>query len=233
MSEDKHRNNGKSPLLAEVAYDLIKRSIIHCELEPGRQVTEEQLASRFGVGRAAVRAAVKRLYQERFIEFASRQRYVIAPITLKVIHELFAVRLLLEPAAARLAATRLNDSALQRLNALSQSHYTLGDPKSAEAFLRDNTEFHATVAAGSDNSELAATIVELLDKIERVHHLGHLLRDRNEQAFHEHNELLEALTQGDGARAEALMREQILAAQVFVIETMMTSRSVQSVNVAV
>ncbi len=49
--------------LAESAYQLIKRAIIRCDLEPGQQVREEQLADRFGVGRATVRPALKRLYQ--------------------------------------------------------------------------------------------------------------------------------------------------------------------------
>ena len=227
--------NGAAPvkgrLLAETAYELVKQSIIHCELEPGRQVTEEQLAARFGVGRAAIRAALKRLYQERFVQLASRQRYMIAPINLKYIHELFDVRLLLEPAAARLAAGKIQGAALQRLHALSQSHYIPGDPESAESFLHDNTEFHATVARASGNGELSAMIVALLDKVERVHHMGHLLRDRNDEALHEHYDLLEALTEGDGERAERIMIDQIRAARSFVLETMIASSSVQSVNV--
>ncbi len=232
MSGKTSRKREPGRALAEVAYDQIKAGIIRCELEPGRQVTEEQLASRFGVGRAAVRAALKRLYQERLVQLASRQRYLIAPITLKYVHDLFEIRFLLEPAAAKLAAGRLNPSQKQRLRELSESQYVLGDPKSAEEFLCHNTEFHGIVAQASGNDELAAVIVGLLDKIERVHHLGHLLRDRNEEAFHEHHDLLDALIEGEGERAEAIMREQIAAARGFVIDTMITSPSVQSVNVA-
>lgn len=219
-------------LLADTAYEAIKRSIIRCELEPGQQVTEEQLGTQFGVGRAAVRAALKRLYQEQLIHGLSRNRHVIAPITLKYVNELFELRLLLEPSAARLAAARVDAALLRRLDELCQARYEIGNRDSAADFLAANTEFHATVAEASGNSMLAGVVRDMLDKVERVHHMSHLLRDRNEEAFHEHYDLLEALSARDGARAERVMAEQIRAARSFVIDALLASAAVQTVNVA-
>lgn len=219
-------------LLAEKAYERIKRSIVRCELEPGRQITEEQLATRFGVGRAAVRAALKRLYQEQLVQNVTRHRYVIAPITLKHVHELFELRMLLEPPAARRAAGRVDGDLLRRLNELCQARYRVGDRESAEAFLSANTEFHAAIAQASGNSLLASMVRDLLDKVERVHNMSHLLHDRNETAYHEHHDLVEALVSGDGERAEQVMIEQIQASRSFVLDAMISSPSIQSVNVA-
>ncbi|MGH2551680.1 MAG: GntR family transcriptional regulator, partial [Thermomicrobiales bacterium] len=53
--------------LAELAYERIKRAILRCDLEPGSQVTEEQLAERFGISRSVVRPALKRLYQQQLV----------------------------------------------------------------------------------------------------------------------------------------------------------------------
>jgi DNA-binding GntR family transcriptional regulator len=97
-------------------------------------------------------------------------------------------------------------------------------------FLRLNTEFHTIVARASGNDVLADTLVGVLEKIERVHHLGHMLRDRNEQAFHEHSDLVDALAAGDGDRAYDIAREQIGAARRFAVEGLLNSPSVQSVN---
>jgi DNA-binding GntR family transcriptional regulator len=218
-------------LLAETAYALIKRSIIRCELEPGQPITEEQLGTRFGIGRAAARAAIKRLHQEQFIDRITRNRYVVAPITLKHVNELFQLRLLLEPAAARLAAGKLDTETQRRLQELARARYQVGDRKSAEAFLRANTDFHALIAQASGNSLLASVIRGMLDKVERVHHLSHLLRDRSAEAIHEHQGLLDAVIAGDADRAEQLMTQQILAAEQFVIEAILASSSVQTVNV--
>jgi DNA-binding GntR family transcriptional regulator len=223
---------GRGRLLADTAYDSIKRDIVRCTLEPGRQVTEEELADRYRVGRAAVRAALKRLYQEQLIEIMTRQRYMIAPITLKHVNELFDVRLLLEPPAARRAAGRVDAQRLRTLDELCRAQYRVGDRESAAEFLSINTEFHVAVAEASGNSLQASMIRGLLDKIERVHHLGHLLHDRNQDAFHEHHDLLEALLAGDGDRAEQIMVDQIVAAKRFAIDAMLNSTSLSTVNVS-
>jgi DNA-binding GntR family transcriptional regulator len=223
-------DDGRS--LGDQAYASIKAAVIQCTLQPGEPVTEEQLAALYGVGRAAVRAALKRLCQEKLVELALRQRYVIAPITLRNVNELFAVRALLEPAAARLAAGRIDAAHLRRLEELCQARYVVGDAESARAFLRLNTEFHSTVVRAAGNEVLADTLVGVLEKIERVHHLGHLLRDRNEQAFHEHHDLVEALLDGDGERAFQITGDQIEAARRFAIDALLLSPSIQSVNVA-
>ena len=218
---------------AERAYESIKRAVIRCELQPGSQVTEEELAERFSIGRAAVRPALKRLYQEQLVHAASLRRYVIAPITIKEAQDVFEMRMLLEPAAARKAAGKVDAAQLRRLDELCRAHYETGDRDSAEAFLAANTEFHVTVARASGNAILAETIAMLLDREARLNHLSHMLRDRNVDAFHEHSELVDALVAGDADRAECVMADGIRAARSFVLEAMLSSRSVQSVNVVV
>jgi DNA-binding GntR family transcriptional regulator len=217
--------------MAQTAYEMIKRAIIRCDLEPGQQVTEEQLAERFGLSRATVRPALKRLYQEQLVQTITRQRYVIPAITLKDAQDLFELRLLLEPIAARRAAGRVDQAQLTRLNELCCAHYELGDRESAEAFLRANTEFHVTVARASGNALMAEVIASLLDREERLNNIAHLLHDRNDAAYHEHHVLVEALVAGDGDRAEQVMAEGIRSARMFVLEALMSSPSIQGTNV--
>src|SRR4051812_5792482 len=188
---DHDEENERIPL-AQAAYDLIKRAIIRCDLEPGQQVTEEQLAERFGLSRATVRPALKRLYQEQLVQTITRQRYVIPAITLKDAQDLFDLRVLLEPAAARRAAGRVDAEQLRKLDQLCRAQYKPGDRESAEAFLRANTEFHVTVARASGNALMAEVIRNLLDREERLNHLAHMLADRNDDAFHEHHDLVDA-----------------------------------------
>lgn len=224
-------NSPRRQLLTETAYDRIKRGIITCELEPGQQITEGQLSTDYGVGRAGVRAALKRLCQEQFVVVASRKRYLVAPITLKHVNELFELRKLLEPIAVRNAAGQIPPETIEPLQKLCDVRYDVGDHESAAAFLRANTEFHATIAAGAGNSLVADVIRTTLDKVERVHHMAHLLHDRNEVARHEHHELLAAVVAGDGQRAEQLMLEQIEDAKSFVIDAIISSPRLQTVNV--
>lgn len=228
-----HQSNGqgRAARLSDRAYSRIKRDIITCVLEPGQNFTEEKLAEEYGVGRAAVRSAVKRLYQEQLIQFGPGKRYAIAPITLKHAQDVYQMRLLLEPEAARMAAGQLTEEYIDLLQRLGTAQYELGDRQSAAEFLRSNSEFHVNVAKASGNEIMAEVVASLLDRAERLNHLSHMLGDRNEEAVHEHYELLDALITGDGDRAEYVMREQILSARAFVMSALTSSPVIQSMNV--
>jgi DNA-binding GntR family transcriptional regulator len=152
--------------LVDQAYSAIKRSVIDCELEPGESITEEQLAVQYGVGRAAVRAALKRLTQEKLVDVGVRQRYSVTPLTLRHVNELFAVRALLEPEAARLAAGRINAEHLRRLDELCQARYVVGDASSARISEIIQTEaltaLNQQKTAKNAISDIAKTVQPLL-----------------------------------------------------------------------
>lgn len=217
--------------MASIAYDAIKRAIIRCDLDPGQSVSEAYLADRFGLSRAVVRPALKRLFQEQFVQMDGSQRYVIPPITLKDALNLFELRILLEPAAARQAAGRMSSQDLDRLRNLCLIQYRPGDRESAETFLKSNTEFHLIIARAAGNTLLTEIIQNLLDREERFNHLSHMISDRNAAAYHEHSELVEALAAGDGERAERVMASGIESARAFVVEALLASPSIQSANV--
>lgn len=215
------------------AYAAIKRDIVRCEFKPGSQISEHELVERYDLGRAAVRTALNRLFQEGLVTPVPRQGYVVAAITLKNVRELFAVRLLLEPEAARLAAGRASSRELEELADLCRSaRYRLGDGASAEEFLRRNTAFHVGIAEASGNDRLATIIASLLDEMERLFHLGLMLRDRNDEMYHEHHDLVDALMAGDGTRAAQVVVEQIEAAQEMVTDALLSDSNLAARNLA-
>lgn len=228
----RHRDAGtRRRSLTDEAYDAIKRDIIRCELEPSLPVTEEQLAERYGVGRAAVRAALKRLYQQGLVVLVTPKRYTIAPITIKQAQDICSLRLLLEPTAARLAACRINDAVLAQLESLCDVVYEVGNRQSAERFLRANTDFHLAIARAAGNDVLVDFVATLLEQEERLNHLSYTLRDRNDEVHSEHAEILNALRRRDEAAAECLMRRHIAASSKFVVEAFLASPSVQQAPV--
>jgi len=218
--------------MSEVAFALIKRDIVRCGIAPGSRVTEGQLAERYGLGRAAVRAALSRLYQAGLVHAVSRQGYQIAPITIRDAQDLFGVRLLLEPAASRMAAERIDDRQLSDLEDLYRSATSLSETSANEAYLRTNTEFHVAVAWASGNQRLAELIATLLDDLERFFHLGFGLRHWREEAFRDHRELVEAIRSRDGGRAAAVSAGHIETSQQMVIEAVLRSPGLLSVNLA-
>jgi DNA-binding GntR family transcriptional regulator len=211
--------------------------MVRCELEPGRQVTEAELAERFGAGRAAVRTSLNRLYQERLVSVVPRQGYVVAPVTLKHVRDLAGVRRLLEPPAARMAAGRVDVVLLRRLDERYRGvTNNAGDPDPIGRLMQANAEFHLAVARSSGNQRLVATIADLLEAMERQFHLGFKLQQRSDPTGdlleHHHAELIDALAAGDGERAAELMADQIAHSERVIVGYLMASSVLESVNLA-
>jgi DNA-binding GntR family transcriptional regulator len=201
-------------------------------LAPGERVTQNRLAEAFGLSRPAARLALNRLCQDGLAQVVPRQGYLIAPITLQDARDLFGLRLILEPAAARLAAGRLDAAQLRTLEQLCGVRFRRFDRQNIEAFRRNNTALHLAVARASGNQRLVAMIADVLYKMERVLNVPHLARvyNRYEQSYRGHRRLLAVLRAGDAQRAEQVMVDQIAAAEKVAIEVLMQSPSLQSVN---
>lgn len=220
---DMHAPAPASLRLSDQAHEKIKRAIIRCRLPPGEEVTEAQLAVSFGFGKAPVRAALTRLAQEGLIRALPRRGYLVAPVTLRDLYDIFQFRMILEPQAARMAAGRVDAETLRSFDAICSQGYVPGDRESEAEFLQANRAFHVSIAQAAGNVRLAATLAGLLDEMERLLHLGLSLRNRTEEMQHEHKSLIDALVRGDGEAAAAIAAEQVDAAQKMVTDAILSS----------
>lgn len=214
-----------APSLTEQATALLRREILTASLAPGETLSEAQAAERLGLGKAPVRAALARLAEEGLIQAMPRRGWVVALVTIRDIHEVFDLRLLLEPEAARRAAGRVDADALRRLDAVCAAGYRPDDADSALGFLDANRAFHVAVADLSGNGRLARQIGRLLDESTRMLVLGLKRRDRTGEMAHEHAALIEALALGRADAAAALMHEQVAASRAMVLDALTSAPS--------
>jgi DNA-binding GntR family transcriptional regulator len=214
-----------APSLTEQATALLRRDILTTVLAPGETLSEAQAAERLGLGKAPVRAALARLAEEGLIQAMPRRGWVVALVTIRDIHEVFDLRLLLEPEAARRAAGRVDAEALRRLDAVCAAGYRPEDADSALGFLDANRAFHVAVADLSGNGRLARQIGRLLDESTRMLVLGLKRRDRTGEMAHEHAALIEALALGRADAAAALMHEQVAASRAMVLDALTSAPS--------
>ncbi|HWL83044.1 MAG TPA: GntR family transcriptional regulator [Roseomonas sp.] len=203
--------------LTEQAVATLRREIIMTRLMPGETLSEATASQRLGLGKAPVRAALARLAEEGLVQAVPRRGWVVSLVTIRDIHEVFGLRLLLEPEAARRAAGRVDADALRRLDAVCACGYRPEDEESTHAFLDANKAFHVTVAELSGNGRLARQIDRLLDESSRMLALGLRSRDRTGEMAHEHHALIEALALGRAEKSAAIMHEQVAASQRMVL----------------
>ena len=216
------------PLLSDRTYERIRHDIISCVLAPGTEIPEAQLCSQCKIGKAPVRMAVNRLAHDGLVRAIPRRGYRVTPVTLKDVHDVFELRLMLEPAAARMAAGKVDAQRLRALDEVSRSGYAPGDPRSISRFLEASMAFQVAIARATGNARLADAIEQLLDEMTRLLHLGLGLRDRSQELSREHRALVKALARGDGDMAERICREQIEAARSMVLSAILTSSSVMN-----
>jgi DNA-binding GntR family transcriptional regulator len=207
----------------DAAYWTVKREIVECALPPGIEVSERELMERYGLSKAPLREALVRLGQEGLLRAIPRSGYQVTPITVQDVQDIFALRLLLEPAAARQAAGHVDKELLSELDAVCRVGYIPGDRQSETAFLRTNREFHLTIAQAARNRRLAGLLGQLLEEMERLFHLGLAVRNRTVEMQHEHRALVDALTRGDGDAAEATTIEQIESARRMVMDGILSA----------
>lgn len=205
------------PLLNEIAFDRIKRDILKCSLGPGEQVTEAQLADRYRLGRAPVRAALLGLAKIGLVRAIPRRGYLISPITTEDVRDVTQLRLLLEPTAAELASGRLTKAEIKRMESLCAVKCAPVH-KYGKAAIAAHRELHMLIAGACGNQRLTNSIATLYDEVERLMQLG--VTRVNEEEMSGYKPLVRALADNQGARAASLMVEQIELGRTRILEAL-------------
>lgn len=217
-----------SSLLSDQAYQLIRRDIIQCILQPGLMVAQAQLVERYKLSVTPVREALKRLEQEGYVQSIPRLGYLITPITVENIENIYELRLLLEIPAVRMAVKRASDAQLADLQQHARFTYVYKDNRSYQEFLLANVDFHARVAMLSGNRKLGENVGRLLDEMTRIFHLGLDVRDSAEEMKSEHITLSEALSSRDADLAEKVMEDQIRRSKQRVLDMLNQGGSIRT-----
>jgi GntR family transcriptional repressor for pyruvate dehydrogenase complex len=198
----------------------IKEMILSGELGPGDRLPPENLLSeRLGLSRSSLREAVKALDLIRVLDVRRGDgTYVtsLEPALLlealsfvidlhddQSVLEIFAVRRILEPAAAGLAAARATEHDLAELRRIVDG---VDDASDVEGLVEHDLEFHRRIAEASGNSYLASLIDSMSSHTVRARVWRGLTQDRAvERTLKEHHDVLDAIGRGDVELARAAM----------------------------
>jgi GntR family transcriptional repressor for pyruvate dehydrogenase complex len=180
LADDDSANGEWTPIHVERLFEKVavrvETDILESRLLPGQKLPNEtELGRRMGVGRSAVREALKTLELRGLLEvrrgfnggtFVRATDLNEAPFELHLSrwpvateHDLLAVRLALEPMAARLAATRSDVRTVPLLERILEHEGQARDHPAD--FVENATAFHIAVADASGN-RLLGTLVESL-----------------------------------------------------------------------
>lgn len=219
------------PGLGERAYRRIHTDIVWCVLRPGEEVSETRLSEAYGFGKAPIRQALSRLIQEGYVMSLPRRGHVISPVTLKMVRDLFDLRLVIEPAIIERACGRIDRERLQSLNALCADGYIPGDQASEALFVAANHAFHLEIARASGNDRMTRLFAGVLDEMTRMLHLAFVLRERPDEFRAEHDELIEALVSNDVGQARGMTVKHIKSVRALTMDGIMTHTNLNLANI--
>ena len=185
---------------------LIRELIITGQLDPGEQLRQRDLAQRFGVSQTPVREAMRRLESEGLLVCDTHRGFTVVTPDVGRLEENFQIRAALESLGASLAARKIDPRGLDRLRALNSQMRALADDDPGYAEL--NREFHFTVYeyAGSP------LLLSLMRLLWASLHGGPRVSRTHAESARQHDEILDALTEGDAAAASARTYQHIMGA---------------------
>jgi GntR family transcriptional repressor for pyruvate dehydrogenase complex len=218
----------------EAAIERVSRMIASGELEPGSRLpAEAELAEQLGASRNTVREAVRALVTARVLDVRRGDGTYVTSLRPELLLEgiafaadlmqpdfaveLVEVRRILEPAATRQAARRVDEATLAELARILEAMRTADGP---EALVRFDAEFHGLVATTSGNATLASMLGGLS---------GRTIRARVWRSVVEEAAIRDTLAQHQGIYAALAMRDADLAEAAALVHVASTEAWVRRV----
>lgn len=195
--------------LRELVFESLREAIIGGQLRPGERMMEIQMAEEMGVSRTPVREAIRKLELEGLVLMIPRKGAYVAGLSLKDIADVFEIRRALEGLAAELAADRITEDELEKLErylVIIAEQIEAGD---LDKVVEIDTDFHTLLYQASRNQRLTQIINNLREQIQRFRTTSLAYPGRMKNALEEHRKIVEAISSRDGDQARRIAQEHI------------------------
>ncbi len=191
---------------AEIAERVVE-AILCRRIQPGERLGEQEIADLFGVSRTLVREALMTLKARGFVTVRPRSGWYVAEPSFDEAIETYAARRVIETGMLRDAGRPLQ-SVIRRLRqhvADEREVIANADAGTRSVALAD---FHVCLADCLGNRLLTAMMVDLSARTTLVSALYQSTTEA-QVSNDDHAAIVDALAEGDNAKAEALMRQHI------------------------
>ena len=184
-------------------YRLLKNWILDCNFKPGDFLSEVELSRRCETSRTPIREACNRLSQEKWISRIRHKGYMVPPISIREIVEIYEYRKLVECFTAEKAAHTASAEQIAKLRRIIDVE---SRPKAKMSdILSANDAFHMGIGEIARNQRI---LDQLKLTLEYVHRLD-VLSTQHDLAWVPHGEILLALEAHKPVQANKAMAAHI------------------------
>lgn len=203
---------GGGVALGEAVFRSLCEALQAGSYRAGDRLREEEVAQRLKVSRTPVREALGRLAARGFVEPARGRGLIVRNLDISEVLELYAMREIMEGAAARLAAEHASATEIDALRDIEQAFVEVSKTDAAEMakeMARLNRAFHEAICRAARNRYLDSASRELQDWIALLGPTTFTVTGRSSTSHGEHQKIIEAIATRNGDRAEQLARAHI------------------------
>ncbi|MEI2416945.1 GntR family transcriptional regulator [Orrella sp. JC864] len=187
---------------AYAAYNEIKRRILSGAFTASDRLREVEVAKLLDMGRTPVREALKRIEDEGLITREPGRGLVVASMDQQEVGELYAMRQVLEGAAAAFAARHATEADLVHMQAILDEGDG-GDP------VAQNLRFHQAIYSAAHNRYLLRSLQSLTDTTYLLGRSTLSSPERARRSDDEHRLILAAIRERDPQRAQGAAQHHI------------------------
>lgn len=221
MPEHKSLRQVSRTRLSDLAYEVLRDSILRRELPPGHRLDLEDLKRQLGISLTPLKEAIGRLATEGLITIVPRRGSYVTDLSAEDVSERFNVRQLLELGAAEQIIANLSERDLTKLRQLYADLKSLTTPDGLVSdyfkFLEKDREFHRAMIVIAGN-KLLLEIYDSLNLYLQVAKVFYLAQDKRlELVDREHHQILTALEARDAQTLKRAMRDHIQSAKEAVV----------------
>ena len=148
--------------VADGVLQRLKEAILSGELPPGSKISEPEMAKRFGISRAPLREAIRRLEERKLVTHIPRQGARVIVLTPERVRQIFVIREAIEGMAAREAALRISAEEIAHLreSLLRQYEQMTAAQGSTLPHVNFDTDYHSAIVRASGNEFLVQFLSE-------------------------------------------------------------------------
>jgi len=206
---DNEIREGDARELQEIVRELMT-AVATGAFRPGQRLVEIQLCELFGVKRAKIREALRKLEHDGFVTITRNVGAIVSRFSRRDIEQMYDLLGVLEGMAVRVATPFITPDQLNSLEALLDRMEAADNPAS---FSDCNNEFHSLVDSLSENQRLIKMVDNLRLGLTAFGFRSFFAPGQIAASIRDHKKLLEAIRDNNAEKAERLMRQHLINAK--------------------
>jgi len=210
--------------LREVVCETLRNAIVEGILKPGERLMEIHVSEELGVSRTPVREAIRKLELEGFVVMIPRRGTYVSNLSIKDINEVFEVRTALDILAAGMAAERITEEELERMERLLVEIGEYIEQDDIAKIVEADSQFHDILYSASRNARLVGIINNLREQLTRFRSISMSYPGRLKEMLGEHTRMVESLGRRNVTLAKRLAGEHMANAEQTLLKNMLEGR---------